>query len=66
MCRQASGTKLKGVDFTSSGTALGGVTERAGNVSACTVFYRKPINREYAFRNAEKCGQLTGIIMVGS
>ena len=55
---------LKGVDFTSSGTALGGVTSVLA-MSVLAPFFEELMFRGTLFRNAEKCGQLTGIIMVG-
>ena len=62
--QKASGTSLKGVDFTSSGTALGGVTSVLA-MSVLAPFFEELMFRGTLFRNAEKCGQLTGIIMVG-
>ena len=61
--QKASGTSLKGVDFTSSGTALGGVTSVLA-MSVLAPFFEELMFRGTLFRNAEKCGQLTGIIMV--
>lgn len=62
--QKASGTSLKGVDFTSSGTALGGVTSVLA-MSVLAPFFEELMFRGTLFRNAEKCGQLTGIIMGG-
>ena len=62
--QKASGTSLKGVDFTSSGTVLGGVTSVLA-MSVLAPFFEELMFRGTLFRNAEKCGQLTGIIMVG-
>lgn len=62
--QKASGTSLKGVDFTSSGTALGGVTSVLA-MSVLAPFFEELMFRGTLFRNAEKCGQLKGIIMVG-
>ena len=62
--QKASGTSFKGVDFTSSGTALGGVTSVLA-MSVLAPFFEELMFRGTLFRNAEKCGQLTGIIMVG-
>lgn len=62
--QKASGTSLKGVDFTSSGTALGGVTSVLA-MSVLAPFFEELMFRGTLFRNAEKCGQLTGIITVG-
>ncbi len=62
--QKASGTSLKGVDFTSSGTALGGITSVLA-MSVLAPFFEELMFRGTLFRNAEKCGQLIGIIMVG-
>lgn len=62
--QKASGTSLKGVDFTSSGTALGGITSVLA-MSVLAPFFEELMFRGTLFRNAEKCGQLTAIIMVG-
>lgn len=57
-------TEFKGVDLVSSGTSLGAFT----SVLAMTVlapFFEELMFRGTLFRNTEKCGQWTGVIMIG-
>lgn len=62
--QSSTGTELKGVDLVSSGTSLGAFT----SVLAMTVlapFFEELMFRGTLFRNTEKCGQWTGVIMIG-
>ena len=51
--QKASGTSLKGVDFTSSGTALGGVTSVLA-MSVLAPFFEELMFRGYAFQKCRK------------
>lgn len=62
--QSASDTQLNGVDFTSSGTLLGAITSFLA-MSVLAPFFEELMFRGTLYRNTEKVGQWTGVVMIG-